>query len=189
MLTAGIANAWLDATEKLRSQDSVKIIGEGSAGEGANAPAPVVFETNLAAFSSNEVLEEEMFGPASLIIRYPSVDDLAKVVGRLDGQLTATFHAAESDRTEVEKLLPHIELIAGRILFGGWPTGVEVGHAMVHGGPFPATTNGATTSVGTLAIERFQRPVAYQSFPEALRPEPIQDANPWNVPQVIDGNF
>ena len=189
MLTAGIANAWLQATKKLRSQDGVEAIGEGSAGEGENAPAPIVFETDIATFEANEVLEAEMFGPASLIIRYSSVDVLVKVIDRLEGQLTATFHAAESDHAEVEKLLPHVELIAGRILFGGWPTGVEVGHAMVHGGPFPATTNGATTSVGTLAIERFQRPVAYQSFPEALRPEPIQDANPWNVPQVVDGQF
>ena len=189
MLTAGIANAWLEATKKLRSQDGVEAIGEGNAGEGENAPAPVIFETDLATFDSNEVLEEEMFGPASLIIRYSSIDELVKVIDRLEGQLTATFHAIESDHAEVEKLLPHVELIAGRILFGGWPTGVEVGHAMVHGGPFPATTNGATTSVGTLAIERFQRPVAYQSFPEVLRPEPIQDANPWNVPQVVDGQF
>src|SRR5699024_4802785 len=107
----------------------------------------------------------------------------------LEGQLTATFQGAESDFAEVEKLLPHVEEIAGRILFGGWPTGVEVGHAMVHGGPFPATTNGSTTSVGTLAIERFQRPVAYQSFPVSLRPAPVQDANPGDVPQVFDGQF
>lgn len=189
MLTEGIAGAWLKATEKLRSQAGVSVAGEGKAGEGENAPSPVIFETDLATFESNEVLGEEMFGPASLIIRYSSIDELNKVIGRLEGQLTATFHAAESDHADVEKLLPQVEEIAGRILFGGWPTGVEVGHAMVHGGPFPATTNGATTSVGTLAIERFQRPVAYQSFPEALRPEPIRDANPWKVPQVVDGQF
>ena len=189
MLTKNIADAWLEATSKLRSQDGVQVAGEGAAGEGKNAPAPVVFETDLATFVSNDVLAAEMFGPASLIIRYNDVEELTDVIDHFEGQLTATFHAAESDFDQVEKLLPHVELIAGRILFGGWPTGVEVGHAMVHGGPFPATTNGATTSVGTLAIERFQRPVAYQSFPEALRPAPVQDANPWNVPQVIDGQF
>lgn len=189
MLTKNIADAWLDATQKLRSQSGVRVAGEGTTGEGRNAPAPVVFETDLATFESNDVLEAEMFGPASLVIRYSSADELISVIGGLEGQLTATFRAAESDFQDVEALLPHVEDIAGRILFGGWPTGVEVGHAMVHGGPFPATTNGATTSVGTLAIERFQRPVAYQSFPESLRPAPVQDANPWNVPQVYDGQF
>lgn len=189
MLTKGIADAWLAATELLRSQDGVTVSGEGTPGEGENAPAPVIFETTLEAFASNDVLEAEMFGPASLIIRYREAAELIQVINNLEGQLTATFHASESDYADVNSLLPHVELIAGRILFGGWPTGVEVGHAMVHGGPFPATTNGATTSVGTLAIERFLRPVAYQSFPEELRPEPVQDANPWAVPQVFDGQF
>lgn len=189
MLTKGITEAWQGTADKLRAQDGVRVVGEGTAGSGENAPAPVVFETDLATFASNKVLEAEMFGPAALIIRYHSTEDLAQLIDSLEGQLTSTFHAAESDHASVEKLLPHVELITGRILFGGWPTGVEVGHAMVHGGPFPATTNGGTTSVGTLAIERFMRPVAYQSFPESLRPEPIQDANPWNVPQVFDGQF
>lgn len=189
MLTKNIANAWLEATSKLRSQDGVRVAGEGAAGEGENAPAPVIFDTDLATFESNDVLEAELFGPASLVIRYNTVDELIRVIDGLEGQLTATFQAAESDFAEVEKLLPHVEEIAGRILFGGWPTGVEVGHAMVHGGPFPATTNGSATSVGTLAIERFQRPVAYQSFPESLRPAPVRDANPWDVPQVFDGQF
>jgi NADP-dependent aldehyde dehydrogenase len=96
---------------------------------------------------------------------------------------------ADSDIDAVRELLPVIERKAGRILANGWPTGVEVGHAMVHGGPFPATSDVRSTSVGSLAIERFLRPVAYQNLPEALLPEPLKDANPWGVPRLVDGQF
>lgn len=189
MLTSGIATTRNKGVEKLKAQEGVRVLSEGVAGAGHNAPSPVVFESDLKTFVENPILSEEIFGAASLIIRYESIEELIPAISTMEGQLTATVHAGATEYRDVEKLIPYIELIAGRILFGGWPTGVEVGHAMVHGGPFPATTNGGTTSVGTSAIERFLRPVAYQSFPEELRPNPIQDANPWNIPQTIDGHF
>ena len=105
----------------------------------------------------------------------------------LEGQLTATVHYAPADKEAAQKLLPVLELKAGRVLFNGWPTGVEVGHAMVHGGPFPATSDPRTTSVGSLAIERFQRPVAYQDVPADLLPEALRDDNPWGLTRRIDG--
>ena len=86
-------------------------------------------------------------------------------------------------------MLPILERKAGRILVNGWPTGVEVGHAMVHGGPFPATSDTRTTSVGTLAIDRFLRPVAYQNIPDGLLPAPLQQANPWKLTRRIDGTL
>ncbi len=136
---------------------------------------------------SNPVLQAEIFGAASLVVRYSGPDELLAAVERLEGQLTVTLHLTEDDQQTATALLPVLERKAGRILANGWPTGVEVGHAMVHGGPFPATSDGRTTSVGTLAIERFLRPVAYQNLPEFLLPEPLRSGNPWHLTRRVDG--
>jgi 2,5-dioxopentanoate dehydrogenase len=130
-----------------------------------------------------------LFGAASLVIRYEGAEDLAAAARRLEGQLTATLHLTEQDYATAAPLIPVLERKAGRILANGWPTGVEVGHAMVHGGPFPATSDSRTTSVGTLAIERFLRPVAYQDLPDALLPQPLRQANPWQLNRRIDGSI
>jgi NADP-dependent aldehyde dehydrogenase len=105
----------------------------------------------------------------------------------MEGQLTASLQLTEGDYPTAGRLIPVLEQKVGRIIVNGWPTGVEVGHAMVHGGPFPATSDARTTSVGTLAINRFLRPVAYQNLPQELLPEPLQDANPWHLNRRIDG--
>jgi len=187
MLTAGIARAWRDGVDALATQDGVAVAGTGTAGATRNAPAPSVFVADVATFLANPVLEDEIFGAASLVVRYGDDDELLAAVGRLEGQLTATLHLTEADRATAVRLLPALERKAGRILANGWPTGVEVGHAMVHGGPFPATSDGRSTSVGTLAIERFLRPVAYQNLPEFLLPEPLQPGNPWHLTRRVDG--
>jgi NADP-dependent aldehyde dehydrogenase len=106
---------------------------------------------------------------------------------RLEGQLTASLQLTESDYRAAAPLIPVLEQKVGRIIVNGWPTGVEVGYAMVHGGPFPATSDTRTTSVGTLAINRFLRPVAYQNLPQELLPVPLQDPNPWRLNRRIDG--
>jgi NADP-dependent aldehyde dehydrogenase len=146
-----------------------------------------VFGADLDAFTSNPVLHEEIFGAASLVVRYKDIDDLIRATRLLEGQLTASLHVTEEDFAAASGLIPALERKVGRIIINGWPTGVEVGHAVVHGGPYPATSDSKTTSVGTLAINRFLRPVAYQNFPEQLRPAPLQDANPWQVSRLIDG--
>ncbi len=105
----------------------------------------------------------------------------------LEGQLTASVHHGEGDAATVRALLPLLEQKVGRIVFGGWPTGVEVTHAMVHGGPHPATSDGRSTSVGTLAIRRFLRPVSYQNAPDDLLPPSLRDDNPWGLPRRVDG--
>jgi 2,5-dioxopentanoate dehydrogenase len=122
-------------------------------------------------------------------VRYDSVGQLLPLLADLEGQLTATIHATAADIADAGKLLAVLELKVGRIVFNGWPTGVEVGHAMVHGGPFPATSDSRTTSVGSLAIERFQRPVAYQDVPAAVLPEALHDDNPWGLTRRIDGEL
>jgi NADP-dependent aldehyde dehydrogenase len=125
-----------------------------------------------------------MFGPASLIIEYRTESELAAMASLLEGQLTTTLQAEEDD--DVSELAGLLADISGRVLWNGWPTGVTVSYAQHHGGPYPATTS-TTTSVGTAAIRRFMRPVAYQDFPSGRLPEPLQDSNPWSVPQRVDG--
>ncbi len=111
------------------------------------------------------------------------------VAEHLPGQLTATVHAAVGDGGEFDVVMPILEQRAGRVLFGGFPTGVEVCHAMVHGGPYPATTDSRSTSVGTMAIRRFTRPVCYQDFPEERLPSELRDRAPAGLLRFVDGEW
>lgn len=189
MLTRGIAEAWESGARELGEQDGVERLGQGSTGATSNAPAPTVFRAGVAELLENPVLHREIFGAAALIVRYDSPSDLSRALDRLEGQLTATVHLAEADHEAARALLPLLERKVGRIIVGGWPTGVDVGHAIVHGGPFPATSDSRTTSVGSLAIERFLRPVAYQNVPDVLLPEPLKADNPWNLTLRVDGRL
>jgi NADP-dependent aldehyde dehydrogenase len=137
----------------------------------------------------DSTVTDEVFGAAGVVVRYDDVAALLPRLEALEGQLTATVHATDSDVEDASALLPVLELRAGRVLFNGWPTGVEVGHAMVHGGPYPATSDSRSTSVGSLAIERFQRPVAYQDVPPALLPAAVRDDNPWGLRRRVDGTL
>ncbi|MDF2600861.1 MAG: Aldehyde Dehydrogenase [Methylobacterium brachiatum] len=132
-------------------------------------------------------LQEEMFGAAALVVRCPDLAAMRKVLEHLEGQLTASLHITPEDHAAVRDLLPLLERRVGRILVDGFGTGVEVAHAMVHGGPYPATSDGRTTSVGSLAIDRFLRPVSYQDLPDALLPAALKQANPLGLPRRIDG--
>jgi NADP-dependent aldehyde dehydrogenase len=132
-------------------------------------------------------LRGEIFGPASLIVRCADLTVLQQVLRSLEGQLTIAIHLGEGDQPQVRALLPLLESKAGRLLANGFGTGVEVAHAMVHGGPFPATSDSRSTSVGSLAIQRFLRPVSYQDLPESLLPAELHSANPLQVPQLLDG--
>src|SRR5699024_3762307 len=136
---------------------------------------------NIETFIDNPLLHEEIFGAASLMLRYDTLEQLNQASQVLEGQLTATLQLSESDYGQAARLLPVLEKKAGRLLVNGWPTGVEVGHAMVHGGPYPASSNSRTTSVGSLAIDRFLRPVDYQNLPQELLPAPVKSENPWSL--------
>jgi alpha-ketoglutaric semialdehyde dehydrogenase len=185
MLSPSIADAW---REGVATRDAnAEVLARGSDGDGPHAPAPVIHAADVASFEENDVLQEEIFGAASLVVRYGDAAELVEAASRLEGQLTATLQLGSGDHELAAALLPVLEHKVGRILAGGWPTGVEVGHAMVHGGPFPATSDSRTTSVGTLAIDRFLRPVAYQNIPDELLPEALREANPWHVPRLVDG--
>ncbi|GIM65038.1 2,5-dioxovalerate dehydrogenase [Planomonospora venezuelensis] len=190
MLTPGIAEAYASGTASLRGTDGIRVVGEGSAA-GEHAPAPVVYEAPAELLAVDDsTVTDEVFGAAGVVVRYDDVAALLPRLEALEGQLTATVQMDPATDTEdAAALLPVLELKAGRVLFNGWPTGVEVGHAMVHGGPYPATSDSRSTSVGSLAIERFQRPVAYQDVPAALLPAAVRDDNPWGLRRRVDGEL
>jgi 2,5-dioxopentanoate dehydrogenase len=187
MLTSGIAEACAAGIARLAATPGIRRVAEGVPGETLNAPSPALFSTDWRNFAVTDALQEEVFGAAGLFVRYPDDAALLAVSEGLQGQLTATLQATADDSATIGALLPVLERKAGRILFNSWPTGVEVNHAMVHGGPFPATSDPRSTSVGTLAIHRFLRPVSYQNAPEAMLPEPLQEANPWKLNRRVDG--
>lgn len=187
MLTPGIADSYAKGVQALGAEADLVARG-GSEGSPTSCRA-ALFSTDAAGFRSSEVQKAEVFGSSSLVVRCADHREMAAVAADLEGQLTATLHADESDYAAAGELLPVLELKAGRILFNGWPTGVEVGYAMVHGGPFPATSDSRTTSVGARAIERFLRPVAYQDVPNSLLPSVIADGNPDGLWRRIDGQL
>lgn len=187
MLTTDIAGHYDSAGAELAARDGIGQVACGARPDGAAAAAARLLTVEGARFIAEPELQGEVFGATSLLVRCADTAELTAAVRVLEGQLTTTVHAGESDHPLAAALLPLLEERAGRILFGGWPTGVEVGHAMVHGGPFPATTDARTTSVGTLAIERFLRPVAYQDVPAALLPSEVRDDNPLGVWRRVDG--
>ncbi|MFE7976178.1 aldehyde dehydrogenase (NADP(+)) [Streptomyces shenzhenensis] len=187
MLTTGIAHHYAAAGDTLAAHDGVDEFARGSRPDSAACGRARLLTVEGARFAADPELQAEVFGATSLLVRCADTAELTAAVRTLEGQLTATVHADEADHPLAAELLPLLEERAGRVLFNGWPTGVEVGHAMVHGGPFPATTDPRSTSVGTLAIERFLRPVAYQNVPAALLPAEVRDENPLGVWRRLDG--
>jgi alpha-ketoglutaric semialdehyde dehydrogenase len=187
MLTPAIAESYAGGVTALTG--SADLVARGGSADNPTTCRAALFSTDAASFQGSEVLQAEVFGSSSLVVRCTDIDELNDVAASLEGQLTATIHADESDYDDAGRLLPTLETKVGRILFDGWPTGVEVGYAMVHGGPSPATSDSRTTSVGARAIERFLRPVAYQDVPKALLPSAIADGNPDGSWRRIDGRL
>jgi NADP-dependent aldehyde dehydrogenase len=187
MLTPAIAESYANGVAELAAD--ADLVGRGAAGDERTSCRAALFSTDATTFRRSEALQAEVFGASSLVVRCADVAEVASVAADLEGQLTATLHVDESDYAAAAGLLPVLELKVGRILFNGWPTGVEVGHAMVHGGPSPATSDSRTTSVGARAIERFLRPVAYQDVPKALLPSAIADGNPDGLWRRMDGQL
>ncbi|HEV2576067.1 MAG TPA: aldehyde dehydrogenase (NADP(+)) [Acidobacteriaceae bacterium] len=189
MLTPSIAERYNSAITRRRSAGQAEWVAgfEGeAAGDGA-ARGAAVFSVPLAKFAASQELEEEIFGPTTLLVHYDQTSDLVDVAKRLHGHLTATIHGTEDDLREASELVRVLETKVGRILFNGYPTGVEVCHAMVHGGPFPATSDSRTTSVGTRAITRFARPVCYQDFPDTALPMELRRGNSLGIQRMVNG--
>ncbi len=169
MLTDGIAEAYRNGKARINASVEVRPILTNDS-EGRTA-LPNLFETDAGAYLQNIALGEEVFGPLGLIVRVQDTAEMETLAQGLHGQLTVTLHMDEGDTEAARRLMPLVERKAGRVLVNGFPTGVEVCDSMVHGGPYPASTNFGATSVGTLAIRRFLRPVCYQNVPKGLLPE------------------
>jgi len=191
MLHRRIRESFVSGVQRnaVHSRVDTLVAGPTDAGPGESHAGAALFRTSVADFLSDQSLADEIFGPATLLVTYQDVDELRAAIDRLEGQLTASVHADKSDLDDAAKLFDALESKAGRMILNGFPTGVEVCHAMVHGGPYPATSDGRSTSVGTLAIERFTRYVAWQNCPDALLPAALQEANPLGIHRLVDGSI
>jgi len=186
MLHPGIKDGFNASYAAIAELKGVDAIASGQSGNGCTAQAHLL-KVDGRTFIDQPQLQEEMFGPASLIVECKDKEELLAATKTLKGNLTATLQANEGELANYRDLITLLERKVGRLIFNGFPTGVEVCHAMMHGGPFPATTDSRFTSVGTSAIFRFLRPVAYQNFPEKILDQPLQNANPDKIMRFIDG--
>jgi NADP-dependent aldehyde dehydrogenase len=184
MLTPGIADHYHHG---LAERHALGFEPTTAASAGSPQAHAVLFEADLASFRANALLEEEIFGPSTLLVTWNNRSELLAAAEALEGQLTATILGTEADLAENHDLIEILERKVGRLLFNGYPTGVEVSHAMVHGGPYPATSDSRFTSVGSQAILRFVRPRCYQNFPQAALPEALRDENPLGILRLVDG--
>ncbi|RJG02426.1 aldehyde dehydrogenase (NADP(+)) [Noviherbaspirillum sedimenti] len=186
MLTPGIHRAYEAGVAHIMAHTAVTTEARGKAG-GLHQCQAALFTTTADAFLRHPELQDEVFGAASLVVRCPDMATLRGIIEAMEGQLTAALHIEPADYDAARSLLPVLERRMGRILVNGFGTGVEVGHAMVHGGPYPATADGRSTSVGSLAIDRFLRPVSYQDLPDALLPDALKTENPLHLNRRLDG--
>jgi NADP-dependent aldehyde dehydrogenase len=190
MLTAGICRSYKSGVAERKHHRSVTLLAKPEAEPtGAIQVSPALFETTAAELLRDPDLAKEIFGPSTLIVRYADRQELIELAQALEGQLTATLHTDGADVASYADLVGILETKAGRLIVNGYPTGVEVCHAMVHGGPFPATSDSRHTSVGTQAIYRFARPVCYQDFPQAALPDELKDENPLGILRMVNGAY
>jgi alpha-ketoglutaric semialdehyde dehydrogenase len=200
LLTKTIHTSYDSAIAGRKNDASVKLVAEGSTKADAGfAVSVALFETDAAAFLGSDLdsdgsdlgsdLSGEIFGPTTLLVRHSSRDQVLAIARGLEGHLTATIHGTEQDLREFADLIAILENKVGRLVFNGFPTGVEVTHAMVHGGPYPSTSDGRSTSVGSQAIFRFARLVCYQGFPDGALPDALKDGNPLGIWRMVDGEM
>ncbi|MCW9049862.1 MAG: aldehyde dehydrogenase (NADP(+)) [Deltaproteobacteria bacterium] len=189
MLNEGIQQAYNEGVATISSQPGVakRAVGESQENKPGFCCQPTLMTVSASAFIANPLLTEEMFGPAALLVTCKNLAELLTAVKSLRGQLTGTIHTAVGEMVDYDELIDALSQRVGRLLVNGFPTGVEVCHAMVHGGPFPASSDPRFTSVGTAAVYRFLRPICYQNYPKELFPEPLQDSNPLGIWRLING--
>jgi 2,5-dioxopentanoate dehydrogenase len=190
LLTKGISGDFDREARNRRERGHVKVVAEGAPrSDNPYSAGAALYQTEISSFLAHHELSEEHFGPSTLLISYSNKEQILEAARNLEGHLTAAIHGTEEDLREFSELVPILENKVGRIIFNGFPTGVEVCHAMVHGGPNPASTDSRTTSVGTQAIFRFARPVCFQSFPDSALPPELQNSNPLRIWRTVDGQL
>ncbi|MEX5589522.1 aldehyde dehydrogenase (NADP(+)) [Pseudomonas urmiensis] len=186
MLNAGTLRSYAQGVAQLKAHPGIRHLA--GAEQPAGQACAQLFQADAELLLSGEpLLQEEVFGPATVLVEVADRSELLAALAALGGQLTATLIGEPAELAEACDLVALLEHKAGRLLINGYPTGVEVCEAMVHGGPYPATSDSRGTSVGTLAIDRFLRPVCYQNFPQALLPEALRDSNPLALLRLVDG--
>jgi NADP-dependent aldehyde dehydrogenase len=189
MLTSAIQEAYEQGTKRLSVLNRVELLAEGQVQGNGFQGKPALMLTTATKFISDHQLEKEVFGPSTLIVAADEKSELLKIAENLSGHLTTTVWASDNDLANYQELVDILKAKAGRLIINGFPTGVEVSHAMIHGGPFPATTDSRSTSVGTSAIRRFTRPVCFQNFPDEHLPDELKNDNPLKIWRLVDGEF
>ena len=191
MLNKNICSNYKKAVLHRKQKNSIRVLAEAASASAENAShtSPTLFEVSAEDWLKDAQLAEEIFGPTTLVIRYKDREQLHQIALALQGHLTATIHENNNDLVEYGELIKILERKVGRLLLNGFPTGVEVCHAMVHGGPYPATSDGRSTSVGSQAIYRFTRPVCYQDFPQSVLPDELKNSNPLNILRLLNGEY
>ncbi len=191
MLHAGIHHAYVEGVTTMRQRSGLTLAAESTApaDPARSEAACYVFETDADGLRANPELYEEVFGPVSTVVRCPSPADLEEFAAQLEGSLTATIHGTEADLAEHRGLIDLLEERVGRLIFNGYPTGIEVCHAMHHGGPYPASAHSYFTSIGTRCIYRFVRPLCYQGWPQSQLPAELRDDNPRGILRLVDGEY
>ena len=184
MLTGAMRDAYLEGTSRMASVEGATVIGTPAGDDPGFAATPALVETTTEALRAEGTpLLAECFGPVGVLARYRDEADLLDTVGRMEGSLTASVHVGDGETHLPARLIALAQGFAGRVLVNGYPTGVAVNWSMHHGGPWPASTTSAHTSVGATSIRRFLRPVAFQNVPDALLPPELRDANPLGIPR------
>jgi len=189
MLGTGIKSNYQHGVDHLKSIEGVETLSVTSSVARGNQAASIVLATSGEIFLAHDDMEDEVFGPSTIIVSTKDKNEMLSIAKKLGGHLTATIFGSAQDLTEYQELVSILQTKVGRLIFNGYPTGVEVGHAMVHGGPFPATTGPQSTSVGSAAIKRFARPLCYQNFPHSHLPPALQDDNPLGIWRMINGEL
>jgi NADP-dependent aldehyde dehydrogenase len=187
MLNQRLRDDFCHRTQNLSNVTGVKTISISSPKNHA-AISPGLFVTDAANFLKQPSVHEEAFGPAALLVTYENIDQAIECLSTIGGSLTASIHIGANDHRDVIKnAIAQLESMAGRVIVNGFPTGVEVNDAIVHGGPYPATTESNSTSVGSAAIRRFVRMIAFQNVPDDLLPAALQNANPLGIWRTVNG--
>ena len=188
MLYAAIHSAYVQGVKQTSAVPGVRVSAAAVASVDMQA-VPTLFTTDGDTFLANDRLGEEHFGPSVVVVTASSRQQILQIARELDGHLTVTLHGTPGDLREFVDLVDVLRQKAGRLILNGFPTGVEVCPSMQHGGPYPATTDPRTTSVGTAAIERFVRPICYQNFPQEALPPELRDDNPRHIWRLVDGQW
>jgi len=189
MLHPGISKAFYTKRSHALEQKAVELVSQSSKDKPENMGVPSLATVSATEFQNNPVLQEEVFGPYSLLVQADTMDELTKAVAKIPGQLTCTIIGDEQDLVQHKDFIQLVAERAGRVIINGVPTGVEVCPSMHHGGPWPATTDSRFTSVGSDAIKRFVRPVSFQNFPDGLLPDELKNENPLKIWRLMNGKW